>query len=159
MNPREQGDVGERAAAAWLLTQGYPVAQPFGHDPDSDLWVRIDSIIHRVQVKTSTCFSRNRWVVSICTRGGNRSWSGIVKRLDASRCEYLFVLVGDGRQWFIPAVNSEAVQASCSGVRSTSASRSRRPDQSISSLGGFEPRSKLCRRSRWGTEAVKRTAL
>jgi hypothetical protein len=29
--------------------------------------------------------------------------SGLVKRLDATRCDYLFVLVGDGRRWFIPA--------------------------------------------------------
>jgi hypothetical protein len=35
-------------------------------------------------------------------RGGNRSWSGEVKRLDASRCDYLFVHVGDGRRWMIP---------------------------------------------------------
>ena len=28
--------------------------------------------------------------------------NGLVKRLDSSRCDYLFVLVGDGRQWFIP---------------------------------------------------------
>ena len=32
----------------------------------------------------------------------NRSWNGLVKVLDASRCDYLFVLVGDGRQWFVP---------------------------------------------------------
>ena len=36
-------------------------------------------------------------------RGGNQSWNGVVKRLDATRCDYLFVHVGDGRRWFIPA--------------------------------------------------------
>ena len=36
-------------------------------------------------------------------RGGNRSWSGVVKRFNASRCDWLFVLVGDGRRWFIPS--------------------------------------------------------
>jgi hypothetical protein len=41
--------------------------------------------------------------VAICTRGGNQSWSRIVKRFDASRCSHLFVLVGDGRRWFLPA--------------------------------------------------------
>jgi hypothetical protein len=57
----------------------------------------------RVQVKTSTVFLKNRWDVAVCTRGGNRSWNGIVKRLDKSHIDYLFVLVGDGRRWFIPA--------------------------------------------------------
>ena len=27
----------------------------------------------------------------------------MVKRLDATRCDQLFVHVGDGRRWFIPA--------------------------------------------------------
>ena len=107
MNPREQGDIGERAAASWLLNQGYPVAQPFGHSPDCDLWAEIDLTIYRIQVKTSTCFVRGRWSITICTRGGNRSWSGLVKQFEASRCDYLFVLVGDGRQWFIPAEDVE----------------------------------------------------
>ena len=102
MNPREQGDIGERAAAAWLLTQGAHVAIPFGHSPDWDLLAEIECRLYRIQVKTSTYFRNGRWVVAVCTRGGNRSWSGLVKRLDSSRCDYLFVLVGDGRQWFIP---------------------------------------------------------
>jgi hypothetical protein len=62
-----------------------------------------DGQLHRVQVKTCTRRHNNRWHVSVCTRGGNRSWNGLVKRLDCSRCDYLFVLVGDGRRWFIPA--------------------------------------------------------
>ena len=37
----------------------------------------------RVQVKTSTCWRNNRWVITLATRGGNQSWSGLVKRLDA----------------------------------------------------------------------------
>jgi hypothetical protein len=46
--------------------------------------------------------------VSIATRGGNQSWSGIVKYFDPERCDFLFVLVGDGRRWFIP---TDALQA------------------------------------------------
>jgi hypothetical protein len=41
--------------------------------------------------------------VATCTRGGNRSWNGIVKRLDAGRFDILFVVVADGRRWSIPA--------------------------------------------------------
>ena len=105
VNPRQQGDIGERAAAAWLLSKDAVVAYPFGHSPDWDLLAEIDLTLYRVQVKTSTCFLRNRWSVTLCTRGGNRSWNGLVKLLDPGRCDYLFVLVGDGRQWFIPAAD------------------------------------------------------
>jgi hypothetical protein len=61
-----------------------------------------------VQVKTST-FRRatkrggERWQVAIATNGGNRSWGGVAKLFDRSKVDYLFVLVGDGRRWFIPA--------------------------------------------------------
>jgi PD-(D/E)XK nuclease superfamily protein len=102
MNPREQGDLGERAAAVWLLSQGYPTAYPFGHRADWDLLTEIDHTIYKVQVKTTTVYRRGRWELTLCTRGGNQSWSGLVKLLDASRCHFVFALVGDGRQWFIP---------------------------------------------------------
>jgi hypothetical protein len=39
----------------------------------------------------------------VATRGGNQSWNGVAKYLDRTRFDYLFVLVGDGRRWFIPA--------------------------------------------------------
>ncbi|MFL5866682.1 MAG: group I intron-associated PD-(D/E)XK endonuclease [Thermoleophilaceae bacterium] len=103
MNTREQGDIGEMSAMYWLATIGAIVSIPVGHSPDYDLIAELDGRLLRVQVKTSTCWFRRRWAVSICTRGGNQSWTGLVKRLDASRCDYLFVLTGDGRRWFIPA--------------------------------------------------------
>jgi PD-(D/E)XK endonuclease len=108
MNPREQGDFGEWSAAHWLAWQGAAVYIPFGHSPDVDLVADLDGRLARVQVKTSTCRSkRERWAVTLCTRGGNQSWNGLVKRLDASRCDYLFVHVGDGRRWFIPTAALE----------------------------------------------------
>jgi hypothetical protein len=59
--------------------------------------------LRRVQVKTTTFRHNHRWVATVCTRGGNRSWKGTTKRFSASRCDVLFVLVADGRRWFIPA--------------------------------------------------------
>jgi hypothetical protein len=57
----------------------------------------------RVEVKTTTRRRADgRWDVTISTKGGNQSWSGLVKYFDPNRCDYLFVLVGDGRQWLIP---------------------------------------------------------
>jgi hypothetical protein len=102
-DPRRQGDLSESLAAGWLAHAGYRVWIPFGHSPDIDLIAQDAKRLWRVQVKTSTVLRNNRWAIATCTRGGNRSWNGIVKRLDPSRYDYLFVLVGNGRMWFIPS--------------------------------------------------------
>ena len=54
-------------------------------------------------MKTATLFRKRRWEVAICTRGGNQSWNGIVKKFEQNRFDYLFVVVGDWRCWFIPS--------------------------------------------------------
>jgi hypothetical protein len=105
LTPRQQGDVGEMSAMSWLASRAATVAIPVGSSRDWDLLTELDGRLLRVQVKTSTCFVKERWDVTLCTRGGNQSWNGLVKRLDASRYDYLFVLVGDGRRWFIPAAS------------------------------------------------------
>ena len=103
LTPREQGDFGERAALYWLVAQGAHVSIPFGHNSHYDLIADFDGQPLRVQVKTAACRQKERWAVTVCTRGGNQSWNGLVKRLDLDRFDRLFVVVGDGRQWFIPA--------------------------------------------------------
>jgi hypothetical protein len=49
-----------------------------------------------------------RSAVTLATSGGNRSWNGIGKKVDPNRFDYLFVLTGDGRRWFIPSTMLEA---------------------------------------------------
>jgi hypothetical protein len=106
LNPRLQGDLGEHSAMLWFWAQRAAVFVPLGHSPDYDLVADWGEGAMRVQVKTSTVFVKNRWRLGVCTSGGNQSWNGLVKRLDPSRYDYLFALVGDGRRWLIP---SEAV--------------------------------------------------
>jgi hypothetical protein len=108
--PRRQGDAGELSAMLWLATHGAAVFIPVGHTPAHfDLIADFGDGVVRVQVKTSTCRNnKDRWAVTLCTRGGNRSWSGLVKVLDPTRCDALFVHVGDGRRWYIPATALEA---------------------------------------------------
>jgi hypothetical protein len=82
---------------------------PIGHSPDYDLVTDFgQGQAARVQVKTSTQWRKNRWEIAVCTRGGNRSWSGVVKYLDPARYDHLFVHVGDGRRWLILATEVEA---------------------------------------------------
>jgi hypothetical protein len=103
MSPRRQGDLGELSAMKWLASKGYAVFYPIGHSPDCDLILDDGHALRRVQVKTTTRWRNRRWEVMLCTRGGNQSWNGIVKRFSPSRCDRLFVVVADGRRWFIPA--------------------------------------------------------
>ncbi len=103
INHRHQGDIGELSAMEWFASKGAQIFVPIGHSPDVDLIVQLDGRALRIEVKTSTrAIERRRWEVMIATRGGNRSWSGLVKHFDPKRCEFLFVHVGDGRRWLIP---------------------------------------------------------
>jgi hypothetical protein len=111
VNPRQQGDLGEYSAIEWLSSRGYPVFVPIGHSPDVDLVAVIEDRPVRVQVKTSGFYVNDRWSVAICPRGRNQSWNKIVKRFGPERCDYLFVLVGDGRRWFIPSSVVEGTTA------------------------------------------------
>ncbi len=87
----------------WLTGAGAVVFKPLFEHPDYDLIADFGDRLDRVQVKTCTLWCGKRWEVTLATRGGNQSWSGLVKRLDATRCDFLFVHVGDGRRWYIPA--------------------------------------------------------
>ncbi|MDQ6744785.1 MAG: group I intron-associated PD-(D/E)XK endonuclease [Actinomycetota bacterium] len=99
--PRVQGNLGEASAVEWFAAAGALVFWPMFPHPDYDLIANFDERLVRVQVKTSTCWRNDRWEVTLATRGGNQSWSGLVKLLDASRCDALFVHVGDGRRWYL----------------------------------------------------------
>lgn len=114
INRRQQGDLGEASAIEWFSRLGARTFIPCGHSPDVDLVVELEGQLMRVQVKTSTCkvprLDGHRWSVMLATNGGNQSWSRTAKILDTSRLDLLFVLVGDGRRWLIPADAIEATR-------------------------------------------------
>jgi PD-(D/E)XK endonuclease len=116
INRGQQGDLGEASAIDWLTGAGAIVLLPVGHSPDFDLVAALGDELLRVQVKTSlsrtkTPNGEGRHVVRVATSGGNQSWTGTVKRFDPQRADYLFVLLGDGRRWFIPTPALEAATA------------------------------------------------
>lgn len=97
--------MGERAAVSWLWRAGAYVFIPTGHSPDYDLVADFGTGALRVEVKTSTVLARNgagRYDVHLSTSGGNQSWNRVVKFFEATRCDFVFILVADGRRWFIP---------------------------------------------------------
>jgi hypothetical protein len=114
VNRRVQGDIGELSAMEWLASKGATVWVPLTHSPHVDLMADWKEQLIKVQVKTSTYRGSNakgdRWQVSIATNGGNRSWNGLAKGFEPGHVDYLFVLVGDGRRWFIPAPHVEGAR-------------------------------------------------
>src|SRR5215213_9633605 len=103
--PRIQGDFGELSAIVWLAGQGYPVFKPLFHSPNYDLVADLGDRLVRIEVKSTTQRRAGRWCVAVRTCGGNQSWNRVTKKLCADRCDFLFVAVGDGRRWFIPATD------------------------------------------------------
>jgi hypothetical protein len=154
LSPRRQGDLGELSAIEWLGAQGYGVWVPIGHSPDCDLIAEGQERLLRVQVKTTTRYRHRRWEVMLCTRGGNQSWSGTVRLFEESPCDRLFVLVEDGRRWFLPATVEEgATLLLLGGPKYADFEVERgRPLSTSGSIGS------LCSRaSRRGSRAVKGT--
>jgi Holliday junction resolvase-like predicted endonuclease len=115
---RQQGDIGEASAIAWLANEGALIFTPLFRSPDYDLIAEMAGRIIRIEVKTSNSRTPvGNWSVAVCTRGGNQSWNKIAKRFDRNRCDYVFIHVGDGRRWFIPAARIEAALAVVVGGR------------------------------------------
>ena len=101
---------------SWLVEQGAKVFIPIGHSPDYDLIADFGDRLVRVQVKTSRRLTpHGRFQVMLETKGGNQSWNGVVRRFDRSRYDSLFVLVADGRRWFIPSDRIEGTSGICLG--------------------------------------------
>jgi len=98
-----QGDQGEYSAIAWLGKTFRSVSVPLGNCSDYDVVADIDGKLAKVQVKTSRQRVGDRYCVTLCTRGGNQSWNGIVKRFSADRCDFLFAHTAEGRRWFVPS--------------------------------------------------------
>jgi hypothetical protein len=124
--PRRQGDFGELSAMEWLVSAGAIVSQPLFANPDYDLIADFEGELVRVQVKTSTCWRNGRYEVTLATRGGNQSWSGVLRfstGRGATACSFTWVTGGAGTS--LPGL-SEASPGSGSVARNTRNSRSNR---------------------------------
>jgi Holliday junction resolvase-like predicted endonuclease len=130
LKPREQGDFGELSAMEWLAGKGAQIYVPVGHSPDVDVVAGFGGRLLRVEVKTSN--HRNeigRWQVHISTRGGNQSWTGLVKYFDPKRCDFSLSTLATADVGSSRLVSSAAAQGSLSEARSTRSSKSSPADR------------------------------
>jgi hypothetical protein len=95
-------DAAASIAASWFSLCGFNVAIPV--EPTFyDLLVRVPEGIKRVQVKTTTCFSKDGWTVPVSRRPysiGNRE-----RRVpyDPELIDWFFIMDGDLNMYLIPS--------------------------------------------------------
>ena len=103
INTKKQGDIGLGIAISYFASQGLTVCIPLTDSQDYDLIVDRGDRLVRVQVKT--VFRKSiygRYVVTLRTRGGNRSGAGKTKFFDQQKCDELFVYADTGEIYLIP---------------------------------------------------------
>lgn len=103
MNSKRQGDIGVAAATLYYTKLGYTVSYPMSDAARYDLVVDIDGKLLRVQCKTSTHRDKSCYKVQLATSGGNRSWSGVRKKISSDECDIIFIWCANGSLWEIPA--------------------------------------------------------
>jgi hypothetical protein len=107
-NPREQGLIGVTDAIAHFGRIGWSVSMPLIDSQPYDLVVDDGDRLHRVQVKTTTRRSPGgRYLVQLCTRGGNRSFY-TTKYFDPEASDLLYVLTDDRTRYLIPTATVSA---------------------------------------------------
>lgn len=102
-NTKKQGDHGLGAAIYYFSKSGHTVSLSLTDSQEYDLIVDIDGRLLRTQVKTTSYKSEyGVYSVSLTVKGGNRSGTGKIKKLDKSKVDAIFVLTDENEAYFIP---------------------------------------------------------
>jgi PD-(D/E)XK endonuclease len=93
----------EAIAIAWFTVRGVAVAVPSG-PREYDLLVTFTDGIKRVQVKSSTCRTRNgTWAVIVGHRPYSLDKTASIAPYDPDSLDYFFIIDGDGAVYLIPS--------------------------------------------------------
>ncbi len=102
-NTKKQGDVGLGMAISWAAKKGYTVSLPLTDSQDYDIIFDDDVKLYRTQVKTTSYKNEyDSYEVSLTIKGGNKSGTGKIKKLDKSKVDALFILTDNWEIYFIP---------------------------------------------------------
>lgn len=105
MDKRKQGDIGVAEAILYFTKKGYEVFHPLTEATRVDLIVLKDDQILRVQCKTSTYRpnGHDAYSVALTTSGGNRSWSGVKKKISSKEVDIVVIWCDDNSLWIVPS--------------------------------------------------------
>lgn len=97
---KEQGDICESLAIFYYTSLGFIVSKPINHSSYYDLIIDDGKILKKVECKSSR-FKANKksYSVSLVTNGGNQSFNKIVKKIDSSKVDEIFIMDGDGHYY------------------------------------------------------------
>ena len=101
-NSKKQGDAGLGKAICWFVLHGYNVSIPLTDSQDYDLVIEDGSSLAKVQVKYTTYNARGHYHANLSVKGGNRTSRGRIKVFDPTLADYVFVVTGEGTEYFIP---------------------------------------------------------
>ncbi len=118
MNTKQQGDIGVAQAIYYYTKEGFQVSIPNTDSTKYDLIVddgqgvnsKIAPRTHglfRVQCKTTYSRREGVPVVGLRTMGGNQSWGGTVKYIEAKDAEMVWVCVEGTDGYEIPVLLAE----------------------------------------------------
>lgn len=102
INTKKQGDIGLGIAIGWFSEKGYTVSIPLTDSQDYDLVVDINNVLNRVQVKTTNYKRKGNFCVSLTVKGGNRSATGRIKKLDKDLVDLFWILTNERTVYLIP---------------------------------------------------------
>lgn len=102
-NTRKQGDVGLGVAIGWFVSQGYTTCIPLTDNQPYDVVIEIDNKLRKIQVKTTRYKApSDRYIVLLRSIRPNRT-GNIIRLFDPNVVDFVFVLTGNGDQYFIPS--------------------------------------------------------
>lgn len=101
---KAQGDNCEAFAVFYYASLGYTVSKPLNHSTYYDLIVDVDGVLKKVECKSSRYKANEKsYQVSLATCGGNQSWNKIVKKIDSTKVDEIFILDDDGNYYIFPS--------------------------------------------------------
>ncbi len=102
-NTKTQGDIGLGVAIGWFVSNQYTISIPLTDSQDYDLIVDKENKLYRVQVKTTSVKTEyGIYEVSLTVKGGNRTGTGKIKKLDKTKVDLIFVLTESNEKYLIP---------------------------------------------------------
>lgn len=94
---KQQGDRCESLAILYYTSLGFIVSKPLNHSSNYDLIADDGNKLIRVECKSSRHKKNKKsYEVLLVTCGGNQSFNGVVKRIDSSKVDEIFISDGDG---------------------------------------------------------------
>lgn len=98
-----QGNFGLGKAIEYFTSKSIPVSIPLNDTQKYDLVVDIDNKLYRVSVKTSRNKNEYGTYDVLLKNCGGASGKSISRPFDNQSCDYVFIVAGDDKMYFIPS--------------------------------------------------------